>query len=243
MRVGILFSGGKDSMYALYKASQYEEPVCLISVLSSNTESFMFHTPGQVLLRYQAEAVGLPLVAVASKGEKEVELADLEKAIVEAKKKHKIGGIVTGALASTYQAARVQRICLKHKLWCFNPLWQKNQLVLLHELLQDGFIIGINAVAAEPFGIEWLGRIIDDHTVEELGRLAERYGINPAGEGGEYETFVLDSPVHKKKLVVDEPKAVFEKGAGVVNYKSIRLVAKAPGQKPSKPFTFKEVDI
>jgi hypothetical protein len=49
--------------------------------------------------------------------------------------------------------------------------------------------------------------------------------------------------VHKKKLVVDEPKAVFEKGAGVVNYKSIRLVAKAPGQKPSKPFTFKEVDI
>lgn len=255
MRVGILFSGGKDSMYALYKAAQYEDPVCLISVLSSNNDSFMFHTPGQILLRYQAEAVGLPLVAVATKGEKEKELDDLEKAIVEAKKKHKIQGIVTGALASTYQATRVQRICHKLKLWCFNPLWQTDQMVLLHKLLEDGFSVGINAIAAEPFDAKWLGRVIDESTVAELGRLAERYHINPAGEGGEYETFVLDSPVHKKRIVVSEPIIKASGFSGVVDYRSIKLVSKdakpaskaqgqmAKSQPVKKPFAFKEVDL
>ena len=116
-------------------------------------------------------------------------------------------------------------------------------MVVLHKMLEDGFVIGINAVAAEPFDEKWLGRIITEDVVDELGRLAERYGINPAGEGGEYETFVLDSPIHKKKLVVAEPRVKYEKHAGVIDYRLIRLAQKAPGQKPSQPFVFKELKI
>jgi ABC transporter with metal-binding/Fe-S-binding domain ATP-binding protein len=222
MKVGILFSGGKDSFYALYQALKCEEVACLISIVADNKESFMFHTPGQNMLEAQADAVGIPIVLVKSKGEKEKELEDLETAIKLAKKKFKIKGVVTGALASTYQAARVQRVCNDLKLWCFNPLWQKDQIVLLHELVEDGFVVGINAVAAEPFDESWLGTRITPEVIEELTILADKHRINPAGEGGEYETFVLDSPMHKKRLMFGEQKKLFERGAGVLEFSWIR---------------------
>lgn len=225
MRVGVLFSGGKDSFYALHKATRYEEVACLISVMSANKESFMFHTPGQNLLDAQADAVGLPLVTVTSKGEKEAELDDLEAAIRLAKKKFGIQGVVTGALASVYQATRVQRICNKLKLSCFNPLWQKDQVFLLHELVRDGFVVGINAVAAEPFDERWLGVRIDQEAIDKLVLLQQRHGINPAGEGGEYETYVIDSPLHRKKLVFGEATTRFDRGAGVMEFAFVRTKA------------------
>jgi ABC transporter with metal-binding/Fe-S-binding domain ATP-binding protein len=226
MKVGVLFSGGKDSFYALLKAGKYEEPACLISVVSENKESYMFHTPGQNLLEAQADAIGLPLVTVRSKGEKELELADLEAAIKLAKKKFKIKGVVTGALASIYQATRVQKICNDLKLWCFNPLWQKDQIVLLHELVEDGFVVGINAVAAEPFDEHWLGVTITPEVIDELQLMAQKHHINPAGEGGEFETFVIDSPLHRKKLVFGEKRKVFKEGAGVLEFSFVRTMKK-----------------
>ena len=85
MRLGVLFSGGKDSTLALHLAAEKEEVVCLITVVSKNQESYMFHTPNIDVTVLQAEALGLPLVSVATEGQKEEELADLERAIAEAK--------------------------------------------------------------------------------------------------------------------------------------------------------------
>jgi len=226
MRVGVLFSGGKDSFYALAKAMKYEQIACLISLVSENKHSYMFHTPGQNLLRAQAEAVGLPIVLHPTKGEEEKELEDLRSAIVLAKKKFKIGGVVTGALASTYQASRVQRICNELELWCYNPLWQKDQIVLLHELVEDGFVVAINGVAAEPFDETWLGKKITPDVITRLEELQQSHHINPAGEGGEYETMVLDSPLHKRKLVLTAPRKTFVKGAGTLEFGHVRSGAR-----------------
>ncbi len=222
MKLGVLFSGGKDSFYALYKAVKYESVACLISLVSENKESYMFHTPGQNMLEAQADALGLPIVLWRTKGEEEKELDDLVAAIKEAKKKFRIQGIVSGALASTYQASRIQRICNDLGLWCFNPLWQKDPAVLLHELIEDGFVVGINGVAAEPFDESWLGKKITPLVADELIELARKYGINPAGEGGEFETFVMDSPLHKKKVVFGPAKKVFKGNAGVLEFQFVR---------------------
>ena len=124
MRLGVLFSGGKDSTFALHLAAEKEEVVCLITVVSKNKESYMFHTPNIDVTTLQAEALGLPLVSVVTEGEKEEELADLEAAIAEAKEKFQIDGVVTGAVESVYQASRVQRICNLLDVWCFNPLME-----------------------------------------------------------------------------------------------------------------------
>jgi diphthine-ammonia ligase len=203
MRLAVLFSGGKDSTFALWKALGYGYDVaCLVSIVSANKNSFMFHTPSIKRVKVQAKAMGLPLIFKKSKGEEEKELVDLEKAIARAVKKYGIKGVVTGAVESVYQASRIQRVCDKLGLEVFNPLWQKDQVELLRDLVREGFDVRVVGVAAEPLGKDYLGRKVDRDFVAEFSDLAKSHGINPAGEGGEYESFVLNGPVFKEKLRV-----------------------------------------
>ncbi|MBI2044312.1 diphthine--ammonia ligase [Candidatus Pacearchaeota archaeon] len=203
MKLGILFSGGKDSTFAAYLTKKYGyEVVCLISIVSENRESFMFHTPSILKTPIQSKAMGIPLIIQKTKGEKETELKDLKEAIEKAKKEFHIEGIVTGAVESIYQASRVQKICDELDLECFNPLWQKDQFELLNNLIKNKFEIMITGVFAYPLDKSWLGRKIDKKFIDEIRKLNEKYKINPAFEGGEAESFVLNCPLFKKRLKV-----------------------------------------
>jgi len=203
MKLGVLFSGGKDSCYAAWLAKKEGNEIeCLISVFSENKDSFMFHTPGIELTKKQAELMGLPIIICKTKGEKEKELGDLEKAIGRAAKKYVLEGIVTGALASEYQASRIGNICKKLGLKCINPLWGKNQLKLLEELLENKFEIIISGVAAYPLDKKWIGREINNGFIKEMKVLAEKYKINIGGEGGETESLVLNCPLFKERMKV-----------------------------------------
>ena len=134
MKLGVLFSGGKDSTLALHKAHEKEEVTCLITLRSNNPESYMFHTPNIHLTELQAQALELPLITQVTEGKKEAELDDLEKAVASAIKDFGIEGIVTGAVESIYQTQRVQTICNRLDIWCLNPLWKKDQKNLLEAL-------------------------------------------------------------------------------------------------------------
>ncbi len=203
MKLAVLFSGGKDSCYSAYLAKKEgHELACLISVFSENKESYMFHTPSIEKTKHQAEVMNVPLLIQKTKGEKEKELADLEEAIKKAKEKYGIQGIVTGALHSVYQASRIQKICDKLNLECLNPLWHKNEIEYLNELIRDKFRVMIIGVFAYPLDNSWLGRIIDKKFIEEVKILKEKYKIHAAGEGGEFETFVLNCPLFQRELRV-----------------------------------------
>lgn len=208
MKLGILFSGGKDSTLAIWLAKkQGYEISCLITLISKNPDSYMFHTPSIKQTEKQAKAMKIPLIKVKTEGEKEKELRDLEKAIRESKKKYGIEGIVTGAVESVYQASRIQRICDKLDLECFNPLWQKDQVELLDDLIKNKFEVIVTGVFAYPLEREWLGRKIDKKFIKEVEELNKKYKINPAGEGGEFETFVLNVPgFFKKELKIKSKK-------------------------------------
>jgi len=223
MKLGVLFSGGKDSCYALHKAQETDEVACLISVMSKNKESYMFHTPNIGLVKMQAEAIGLPLVLRSTEGRKEEELEDLKQAMVDAKKRHGIEGVVTGAIESVYQAKRVQKICNELGLWCFNPLWMKDQKELLHELVDCGFCVIITGIFAYPLDEKWLGRKIDDGVIDELAVLEEKYQMNPAGEGGEIETTVVDAPFFKKRIDIVDHEVEAEGNCGVFVIKKAKL--------------------
>jgi len=214
MKCAVLFSGGKDSTYAAYLAKENNyEIACLISIVSKNPDSFMFHTPSIEKTKHQADAMGIPLIIQKSKGEKEIELMDLEEVINKAKKDFKIQGVVTGAIESVYQASRVQRICDNLDLECFNPLWQKNQIEHLEDLIKNKFKVIITGVSAYPLDKSWLGKEINKRFIEEIRELHEKYKVNPAGEGGEFETFVLNCPLFKKELKVSDKKIHGEKNS------------------------------
>jgi len=226
MRLGVLFSGGKDSTLALHYAAEKEEAVCLITIISKNKESFMYHTPNIEISALQAEALGLPQITKTTQGEKEKELSELENAIAEAARKYQIEGVVTGAVESVYQAERVQRICNNLGLWCFNPLWKHDQKALLEELLEKRFNVIISGVFAYPLDEKWLGKQIDNKLIDRLVDLQQKYGLSPAGEGGEIETTVLDAPLFKKKIEVLDYSVEFKGNSGVFIIKQARLVSK-----------------
>ena len=202
-RCAVLFSGGKDSTMAAYlvKKKGYEL-TCLITVLSRNKDSYMFHTPSIRRTKQQAKVMNLPLVIERTKGEKEKELKDLEKSIRNAKKKYKINCVVTGALHSVYQSSRIQKICDKLRLECFNPLWHKDEIKYLKEIIRRKFKVIVIGVSAYPLNASWLGRKIDKEFIEDVKELHEKYKIHAAGEGGEFETFVLDCPLFERPLKV-----------------------------------------
>jgi diphthine-ammonia ligase len=216
MKLGVLFSGGKDSAYAIYKSMHCNHEIsCLITLQSDNEESYMFHTANINLTQLQSEAMGIPLIIVKTQGEKEKELIDLKNAIKKAKQLFKITGIATGAIESVYQATRIQKICDELGLWCFNPLWQKDQVELLNKLLENKFEVIIAGVFAYPFDKTWLGRKLDKKMIAELENLREKYKINPSGEGGELESFVLNAPFFKKKIVIKKSRMTYSNHSGV----------------------------
>lgn len=226
MRLGVLFSGGKDSTLALHLAAEKEEVACLITMISKNKESYMFHTPNIDEAVLQAEALGLPLVLVATDGQKEEELADLERAIAEAKTDFQIEGVVTGAVESVYQASRVQRICNRLDVWCLNPLWKHDQRALLETLVEKNFKVVISGIFAYPLNEKWLGKQIDQKMIARLVELQSQYGISPSGEGGEIETTVLDAPMFKKRLEILDSAIEARGNSGVYIIKQARLVPK-----------------
>jgi ABC transporter with metal-binding/Fe-S-binding domain ATP-binding protein len=226
MRLGVLCSGGKDSLFACGRAMEKEEVVCLIAIRPENEESYMFHTPNVSFVALQAEAAGLPLIEVKTAGVKEEELLDLRDALVLAREQYGIEGVVTGAVLSVYQASRVQRLCLELGLWCFNPLWHTAQEDYMQALINKGFKVIISGVFSAPFDDSWLGKRIDQASLAHLKKYSEQYGITLTGEGGEYETFVLDAPFFKKRIEIEEASSEYRNYRGFYRIIRARLVGK-----------------
>lgn len=203
MKVAVLFSGGKDSVYAAYLAKLAgHELACAIVIKSENQDSYMFHTPSIEKAERQVEIIGIPLLVHLTKGNKEEELEDLTEAIRVAKERYGVEGVVTGALHSEYQASRIGKICAGLGLESINPLWHREEIGYLNELIENDFDVVITAVAAYPLDGSWLGRKIDESFIEEVAELKEKYKIHPAGEGGEFETFVLNCPLFSRGLKI-----------------------------------------
>lgn len=228
VKLAALFSSGKDSCYAIHiMRNQNYNVKCLVTIRSENKDSFMYHTPNVDLAKLQSEAIEIPLIIQDSSGEKEKELEDLEKALVKAKDEYKIEGVVCGALFSTYQRDRVHKIATKLGLKFFAPLWHKNQELLLGELLSHNFRVIISSVASDGLDESWLGREIGSEEIEKLVKLNKKVGINVAGEGGEFESLVLDCPLFKKKLVVEDFEKIMDSScSGLFKIKKVKLVHK-----------------
>ena len=74
MDVAVLYSGGKDSTYALSWAVKKGLKVkTLITMIPEKKDSFMFHVPNIHLTEYQAQAMNLPIIVTPTSGEKEKE--------------------------------------------------------------------------------------------------------------------------------------------------------------------------
>jgi diphthine-ammonia ligase len=228
MKVSALYSGGKDSSLAVQKVLELGFKVTsLVSIQPESPESYMFHYPNSGLTEMQAEAAEIPLIKHSSGGVKEEEVGDMEKALGQLK--GGISGVVVGAIASEYQRKRVEDVCRKLGLDMIAPLWGIDPQELWKELLAKGFVVMIVGVACDGLGKEWLGRIVDEKALMELDRLSKRHRFHLGGEGGEFETFVLDAPFFGKRLVVKDGETEWNGDSGYYHIRDVVLKEK-PGR-------------
>ena len=118
-------------------------------------------------------------------------------------------------LYSTYQKSRIEKLGIEVGLKIIFPYWHVNELEYMRKIVDLGFKIMICGVAAWGLDESWLGRIIDDETIDELLVLNEKYGVDIAFEGGEAETLAIDGPIFKKKIKILKYKKEWHLDSGV----------------------------
>jgi len=223
MRVAALVTGGKDSALALYRALKLGYEVkFLVAMIPQREDSWMFHFPNIHLTDLFAKAVEIPLVKAETVGIKETELKDLKNLLATLD----IEGVVSGTISSRYQKERIDKVCQELNLKSVAPLWQEDPMQLLKEIVKLDFEVIVVGVYAYGFDQSWLGRKIDSTTLKNLIELSDKYQISLVGEGGEYETLVLDAPFFKKRIHVLQTERIWENHSGYLLVKEAKLVEK-----------------
>lgn len=203
MRVFALLSGGKDSVAAIEVAQGFGwDVVGVLALRPAADDAWMFHTPMLGAVRGVAECLGLPLLEAPVREGADLEVADLEAAVQAARETWRADGLVSGALASEYQRARIEGVGHRLGLKTFAPLWHKDPRAHLRQLTGPGWDVRFSRTAADGVPNAWCGQRLDAAKVEAM--LAHRSRPHVAGEGGEYETIVLDAPHYRRRLIIDQ---------------------------------------
>ena len=208
-----LFSGGKDSSLALHRARSSGRTLTCAVTAQPRGDSYLFHTPATNLVSLLSESAGVdhvtfPVDEAESRDSQtagETELAALEATLLEIDETCMSGieGIVVGVVESRYQRERMDRLCNRYGYELYAPLWGSDPRKTLESMVDLGFDIRIIAVAADGLDESWLGRQLDEDAIESLIGFADSHGVHPMGEGGEYETLVVDGPHLDRPLQID----------------------------------------
>ena len=226
MKSAVLFSGGKDSVMALnYAINNGDDVKYLLSIKSENDESYMFHVPNIHLTELISQAVEIPIIEVKTAGIKEEELKDLKNGF-EQLKDLGIEAIYTGALFSTYQKSRIEKLADELDIKAISPYWHKDPKEYMDLVIDSGFKVIISGVFAEGLDETWLGREIDKDALVELEKISEKTYLNLAFEGGEAETLVIDGPIFKKRIEILDADIDWHHDNGNYNVLDARLVDK-----------------
>ncbi len=225
MRCIILLSGGKDSVAAVEVAQMHGwDVVAALRMVPVEDDAWMFHTPNLNVVEGIAEALGIPLVTAAARADPVLEVEDLEAALVAAKKEFNLDAVLSGALASEYQRTRIDAIGHRIGLHTFAPLWHKDPDTYMDSLLKAGYHIRFSRVAADGLDASWAGARLDQEKLEQLRGMR----MHVAGEGGEYETLVLDAPHYLHALEITEAEVVATASRATWNVQAVHSLPKRP---------------
>jgi len=230
-----LFSGGKDSNWALYRALEEGLDVARLLTVHPTGDSYMYHVPATRLATLAAESIGIPLVDVepddfdaenatdsSSQGDAELEPMERELESLAGELDGGLAGVTAGAIESEYQTSRIRGMADRLDCDVFAPLWQEDPRELGEAMLDAGFEITILQVAAYGLDESWLGRTLDHDALDELDELNDEYGVHLMGEGGEFETVVTNGP-HFDRAIKLEYDTVWEGNRGYVEITDARL--------------------
>lgn len=228
MKLAALYSGGKDSTFAIYCAKEMgHNVVCFVTIHPLADDSPLFHYPNSWITIYLANAMQIPLIASQVGGRsRDNETKALDEAITRAKSLYGIEGIVHGGISSNFQRQAFEEICLRQRIAVVAPLWNSEPETYIIKLFERGFHIIIVGVSAMGLDKEWLGRELDEKAIARLVPLSKKYGFNLTFEGGEAETLVIDCPLYWKKLQINSARIQWDGQRGIFEIRDVELVEK-----------------
>lgn len=221
-----LYTGGKDSHTALLIAMKDlgMRPSLLLTIITPRDDSYLLHTINTRWAGIHASLMNIPIKIAKIDGHNEED--EVLKVIESSVRETGADAIVTGGIASMYQKKRFDKIAKSLGIDHIAPLWGLDQeRVLKLEVLEYNVKFAVVAAMAMGLTEEWLGKIIENkEDVEILIKLAKKYMFSPVGEGGEYESFVVSSPLFRGKRLNPVGKKVwFSTGWGYYEIHDIRI--------------------
>ena len=204
MKLAALFSGGKDSTYCIYLAKkQGHEIKCLLSVFPKSDESHLLHHPNLKWTHLQSQSMQIPQLTIVSESDEiNNEINALEKILIQSINEYQIEGLVHGGIQSQFQKEKFENLCNKLNLKSIAPLWNRNSLEYMNELISSNFFFIISSVSSGGLNDSWLGKTITKNDIVTLYELSKKFGFNLNFEGGEAETFVIDCPLFSNEIKI-----------------------------------------
>ena len=228
MDVAILYSGGKDSAHAIeYAFTQHWNIRYLLSVKPSRTDCYLFHYATVEHTSLVAQALGIPHFLISCTIADPEQEAALVKTIIE---QHPVDAVVLGGVGlQETQLGSLQKALKPLGVNVFASHAGQNEETLMREMITKGYKIIITQYATDGLTMDWLGKELTLEHFEHLKKLSQKYGFDLLGEGGYYDTFVLDAPFFPRALTILASSKVQEsKYSGHLIITSLAVQEKQP---------------
>ena len=197
-KVLLSWSGGKDSMMALYEFSR-DPNIQVSALLTTVTEDYdriSMHGVRRVLLEEQARALGLPLKQVYIPKQATNEIYEsrmralLEQVITEGIHSVGFGDIFLEDLRK-YREGNLALLGMKGIF----PIWKRDTAELARTFVDLGFKAVVVSLDPKVLDPSFAGRTIDHEFLTQLPP-----GGDPCGENGEFHSFVCDGPLFTRPV-------------------------------------------
>lgn len=226
MKVAVLYSGGKDSTYALdYCMQKGWDVQYLLSVKPNRTDCYLFHFPTVEHTPKIAEMLGIKHILIPCTVADPEKEAALVKEVVE---NNKVEALVLGGVGlQETQLASLQKAMRPLGIEVFASHAGGDEEPILRDMVKRGFRFVISQYATDGLDMDWLGRELTNENLDKLKELSIKYGFDFLGEGGYYDTFCVDAPIFPKALqIVESEKVKEDKYSGHLVVHKLEMIEK-----------------
>ena len=210
MKVGILFSGGKDSTFAIdYAKEQGYDIEYLLSVKPTRTDCFLFHFATVEHTPKLAESLGIKhILTTCSVADPEQEAKIVHDIVV---KQPKVDAILLGGTGlQETQLGSVRKVLAPYGIKVYATHTGKPHDQVMLEMLNKGYRFMITQVASDGLGQDFLGHELTKKNINEFFERSKKYGFHSGGEGGYFDTLALDGPIFKFAIDIQQSHKVME---------------------------------
>ena len=212
MDIAILYSGGKDSTFAIQHAKEKNWNIkYLISVKPTRKDCFLFHYATVEHTKDFAKILEIPQFYIKCKVADPSKEANLIKEIVESnQKKLRIDAVVLGGTGlQETQLKSIQNALRPLNVDAFASHAGEDHDLVMGKMLDNGYGILITQIASDGLK-DWLGKKITKENFSQLKKDSVKYGFHIGFEGGYADTLVIDCLLFDKKMIIEDMSVIFE---------------------------------